>query len=97
MRAKIAAFDEAIANGDLPPSMRQGLKWSEIKRHLVEAFESPQYQVMKRFELQALRLGQGKHKTLPVFNAAFDKLSRRLYPIGTDSTNNTFVDRAVGY
>jgi hypothetical protein len=95
MKAKISAFEEAVANGDLPKSMRQGLKWSEVKKLLVEAFESPQYQVMKRFELQELRLGHGKHKTLPIFNAAFDKLSRRLYPIGTDFENNLILDRVL--
>ncbi len=93
MKGKVSAFDEA--RRDLPESQRQGLRWSEVKKLLVEAFESPQYQVMKRFELQALRLGQGEHKTLPVFNAAFDKLSRRLWPIGTDFENNVILDRVL--
>ena len=93
MKGKVSAFEEARA--DLPESMRQGLKWGEVKKLLVEAFESPQYQVMKRFELQALRLGQGEHKTLPIFNAAFDKLSRRLWPIGTDFENNVILDRVL--
>jgi hypothetical protein len=95
MKAKVSAFEDVLANGDLPQSMRQGLRWSEVKKLLVEAFESPQYQVMKRFELQELRLGQGKHKTLPIFNAAFDKLSRRLWPIGTDFENNVILDRVL--
>jgi hypothetical protein len=95
MKSKVSAFEEAIIHGDLPQSMRQGLKWGEVKKLLVEAFESPQYQVMKRFELQELRLGQGKHKTLPIFNAAFDKLSRRLWPIGTDFENNIILDRVL--
>jgi len=95
MKSKVSAFEEAIAHGDLPASMRQSLKWGEVKKLLVEAFESPQYQVMKRFELQELRLGQGKHKTLPIFNAAFDKLSRRLWPIGTDFENNVILDRVL--
>jgi len=75
--------------------MREKLKWGEVKKLLVEAFELPQYQVMKRFELKALRLGQGKHKTLPIFNAAFDKLARHLYPIGTDFENNIILDRVL--
>jgi len=75
--------------------MRQRLKWGEVKKLLVEAFESPQYLIMKRFELQELRLGQGKHRTLPIFNAAFDKLSRRLWPIGTDFENNIILDRVL--
>jgi len=95
MKAKVSLFQEAMVHGDLPESMRQNLRWSEVKKLLVEAFESPQYQVMKRFELQELRLGQGKHKTLPIFNAAFDKLSRRLWPIGTDFENNTILDRVL--
>jgi len=60
MKGKVSAFDEA--RRDLPESQRQALRWSEVKKLLVEAFESPQYQVMKRFELQALRLGQGNTK-----------------------------------
>ena len=95
MRSKIAAFNEAIVNGDLPESMRQSLKWGEVKKLLVEAFESPQYQVMKQIELRALRLGQAPHRTLPIFNAAFDKLSRRLYPIGTDFANNVLLDTVL--
>jgi hypothetical protein len=95
MKGKLSAFDDAIASGSLPDNMRQGLKWGEVKKLLVEAFESPQYTVMKRFELQELRLGQGKHKTLPIFNAAFDKLSRRLWPIGTDFENNLILDRVL--
>jgi hypothetical protein len=96
MKSKVAAFEEAMAmDQSLPESQRGRLKWSEVKRLLVEAFESPQYQVMKRFELQELRLGQGKHTTLPIFNAAFDKLSRRLYPIGTDFENNAILDRVL--
>jgi hypothetical protein len=95
MKGKVAAFQDAIASGSLPENMRQGLKWGEVKKLLVEAFESPQYTVMKRFELQELRLGQGKHRTLPIFNAAFDKLSRRLWPIGTDFENNIILDRVL--
>ena len=95
MKSKVSLFQEAMAHGGLPESMRQNLRWSEVKKLLVEAFESPQYQVMKRFELQELRLGQGKHKSLPIFNAAFDKLSRRLWPIGTDFENNVILDRVL--
>ena len=47
--AKLSAFAEAVEQGEAP------LEWREVKRLLVEAFESPQYQVMKRFELQELR------------------------------------------
>ena len=83
LKAKKQAIKEAVNRGGLPGHV-QAMTWAEAKVLLVEEFESQQYRVLKKMELQALRLGQGDCKTLPLFNAAFDKLSRSLYPLGTD-------------
>jgi hypothetical protein len=83
LKAKKLAIREAVNRGGLPGHV-QAMTWAEAKVLLVEEFESHQYRVLKKMELQALRLGQGECKTLPLFNAAFDKLSRSLYPLGTD-------------
>jgi len=83
LKAKKLAIKEAVNRGGLPGYI-QAMTWAEAKVLLVEEFESHQYRVLKKMELQALRLGQGECKTLPLFNAAFDKLSRSLYPLGTD-------------
>jgi hypothetical protein len=83
--------NKAQVSGELAKtgSLQKPMTWEDARQLLVAEFEAPHYRALKRMELQALRLGKGAHKTLPLFNAAFDKLARSLYPLGTDLTAAT--------
>jgi hypothetical protein len=70
---------------DLKARMMKGeLEWHEVREGFIEEFEGPQYRVLIREELRALRLWKGKCKSIPLFNSEFDRLCRRLYPMGQD-------------
>jgi hypothetical protein len=64
--------------------MRDSVEWHEVREGFIEQFEGPQYRALMREELRQLKLWKGKCKSIPLFNAEFDRLTRRLYPSGQD-------------
>jgi hypothetical protein len=66
--------------------------WGELKVCLVEDFESKAFRELKKLELKALRLGSSEHSTVPLFTAAFDKLARLLFPVGTVIGDSLIAD-----
>jgi hypothetical protein len=62
------------------------VEWKEVKHEFIEMMEGPQYRLLQRTELEALRLGRGKCKTVLFLNSEFDRLAVRLWPSGTDLT-----------
>ena len=58
--------------------------WDELKNAFIEAFEGHEFRVLRKLELESLRLGQGDCKTIVLLNARFNQLARRLYPSGTE-------------
>src|ERR1700761_8126873 len=60
------------------------VRWDELKNTFIDAFEGQEFRVLRRLELESLRLGQGDCKTIILLNARFDQLTRRLYPSGTE-------------
>lgn len=60
------------------------IQWEELKNSFIEAFEGHEFRVLRKLELESLKLGHGDCKTIVLLNAKFDQLSRRLYPSGTE-------------
>ena len=83
MRARRLALEERRQDPTLGDVARAPPTWGELKVCLVEEFESKAFRELKRLELKALRLGSSEHPTVPLFTAAFDKLARFLFPVGT--------------
>jgi hypothetical protein len=69
--------------------LQQGLitedvEWDEIVDEFINLFEGGEFKALKEMELEAMRLWKGECKTLPMFHAHFDKLTRRMHPAGFD-------------
>jgi hypothetical protein len=60
------------------------VEWDEIKDEFINLFEGGEFRTLKMMELEAMRLWKGECKTIPMFHAQFDKLTRRLHPAGFD-------------
>jgi hypothetical protein len=60
------------------------IEWDELKNEFIEAFEGTEYRILKKIELEKLRLGRGDCRTVMDLNTRFDDLARRLYKSGTD-------------
>lgn len=76
--------------------LREGIieyavEWKEVKHHFIESMEGPQYRLLQRAELEGLRLGKGKCKTVLYLNSEFDRLAVRLWPSGTDLSTFDYV------
>jgi len=83
MRAKRLALEERRLDPTLGDVARAPPTWGELKVCLVEDFESKAFRELKKLELKALRLGSAECPTVAIFTAAFDRLARFLFPVGT--------------
>lgn len=80
LKTKMEEVNTLQRRGKLDSEMR----WEELKNSFIEAFEGHECRVLKKLELESLRLGHGDCKTIVLLNAKFDQLSRRLYSSGTE-------------
>lgn len=82
LRQKRREVEALLAEG----CVDYAVEWQEVKHEFIEMMEGPQYRLLQRAELEALRLGRGKCKTVLFLNSEFDRLAVRLWPSGTDLT-----------
>jgi hypothetical protein len=75
-------------------SLDREVEWVEIKPQFIAYFEGADHRLTWTAEMNALRLGKGKCKDLPQFNAEFDRLRILLAP--SSNSGNIEMDEMWG-